>query len=179
MRRILIIFFTALLLGAPGHAQNTVTSFSTSTHLGEAAAAACSAQRAVVAGLIDAFPHPAHWTWIVACDEASWDLLRQHTRRVDDSNYVVMALSNLDAQTTFVRAPSCCTLWTAPRSLSPTALSRMSFATSSCTVPMRSGWRRWRGTGFANESRRGWSPRCGKAVRATIGGLPRPAPHSL
>ena len=87
----------------PLFAQNTVVSFSTTVHTGDAAAAACSQQRAIIVAVIDAFPRPDKWMWIVACDEASWEVLQARTRRADRKEAMIMALTDLTAGRTFVR----------------------------------------------------------------------------
>jgi hypothetical protein len=48
------------------------------------------------------FGTPKQWTWIVVCDEASWQQVETHTGQTNLEGKL-LGLSNLDSQMTYIR----------------------------------------------------------------------------
>jgi hypothetical protein len=65
-------------VSTPAARAQTITRYYSSAPTGNTISSTCLQEGAVLHPLIDAYPHPAQWTWIVACDEIAWGQLLKH-----------------------------------------------------------------------------------------------------
>jgi hypothetical protein len=62
-----------------------ITTFSTHGVL----APECTQEVAVVVPILNTYPAPADWTWILVCDEAAWHRLEMHTGQANVAGMTV------------------------------------------------------------------------------------------
>jgi hypothetical protein len=69
---------------------------------GGPAPAVCAQEGGVVKAFVGDYPHPAQWTWIVACDESDWKALMQHLG-VNTADQEIWAETDRHSHITYVR----------------------------------------------------------------------------
>ena len=70
---------------------------------GSSAAQPCVDAYSIIKPLVFTYPHPDSWTWIIACDERSWQALVRHLGH-DTTGVYTMALTDQKDHITYVRA---------------------------------------------------------------------------
>jgi hypothetical protein len=62
----------------------------------------CRQEASMVRTIISQYEHPAAWTWVIACDESSWNVLALHLRLLTPMREVFAATDRKN-QITYVR----------------------------------------------------------------------------
>ena len=95
---------TAVPIPAAGTSETGRTSIqfvATGARAGEQTPKSCQDVLAVILPSMQAYPHPASWTWYVACDEAAWSKIQSHQGNQVGSG--ILAITNRDARSTILR----------------------------------------------------------------------------
>jgi hypothetical protein len=62
----------------------------------------CKQEAAALLPLLTRYHAPAGWTWIIACDEMSWQKVIEHVGQID-VNGRILGLTQLDDHRTYIR----------------------------------------------------------------------------
>lgn len=92
MQRLLVFL---VLFCAPAFAQSTYQVVSSFNKPGQPVRQECLDQVAELRRQVEAYPHPARWTYVVACDDAQWPLVLAHIGYAPPRNARVYGMTDL------------------------------------------------------------------------------------
>lgn len=102
IRKVCLVAFVFLLFGAgTAHSQTRVQFVANGAH-GGTAPQICSQEASAVRSIVAEYRHPASWNWIIACDEASWQVLAKHLGLLNP-RFEVFAATDRKNRITYVR----------------------------------------------------------------------------
>lgn len=97
-----VLFSLVIALSAiAAHGQTRVQFIANGAH-GGPAPQICSQEAAVVRSIVAEYRHPASWSWVIACDEASWQVLAKHLDLLNPK-FEVFAATDRKNRITYVR----------------------------------------------------------------------------
>lgn len=89
------VLLALVITGAVAHAQSKLLLFSSTTKAGQPVPSVCIEQEQVLRKLLAKYPHPANWTYVIACEDTAWAQVERKVGIVENSSYVI-GLTNYD-----------------------------------------------------------------------------------
>lgn len=85
------------------HGQTQIQYFSSFAKPGQPIPQACLDEKAPLVAALNAYPHPAKWTYLIACDDTAWEQVKRHVGADGPGKYYGFTDFDESAQLTYLK----------------------------------------------------------------------------